>query len=143
MRIARLSSLLPVPILVALAAGCAARDASQAEDARTRLVGLRADDLRLGAGPPDKREQSDGGEFWTYDRAPTGAAVSVPVPVTGGNVSLTNAGLCRGTFQLVEGRVTRIALNGTNELGIARDAACAPIVQACLRMLRDGALRTD
>jgi hypothetical protein len=133
-------ALLPSLLLLAT---CAARDAGQAEDARTRLVGLRADDLRLCAGPSDKKEESAGGEFWTYDRNPPASGVSVPVPVAGGNVNLSSGGICRATFQLVDGRVTRISLTGANELGIAREAACAPIVQACLRMVREGTVRVD
>ncbi|GGG16970.1 hypothetical protein GCM10010964_01550 [Caldovatus sediminis] len=132
----------PVALLLALGS-CAARDASLADDARTAMVGLRADDLRLCAGPPDKRETSEAGEFWTYDRTPSGGGVSVPVPVAGGSVSLSGGGMCRATFQLVEGRVTRTSISGTNELGVARDAACAPVVQGCLRMIRAGTIRTE
>lgn len=132
-----------LPALLLVGAACAARDAYRTDDARTRLVGLRADDLRLCAGPPDKRETSDGGDFWTYDRTPPSAGLSVPVPVTGGAVNLTSAGMCRATFQLIEGRVTRISLSGANETGIARDAACAPVVQACMGMLREGTVRAE
>jgi hypothetical protein len=78
---ARLRLALLVPLALG---GCAARDASVADDVRTRMVGVRADDLRPCAGPPDKRETSEAGEFWTYDRTPTGGGVSVPVPVPGG-----------------------------------------------------------
>jgi len=140
----RLTPAAAVPVALFLLLGsCAARDASVADAARTEMVGLRADDLRLCAGPPDKRETSDAGEFWTYDRTPSGGGVSVPVPVAGGSVSFSGGGICRATFQLVEGRVTRISINGTNELGVARDAACAPVVQGCLRMIRAGTIRTE
>ena len=137
---ARLRLALLVPLALG---GCAARDASVADDARTRMVGVRADDLRPCAGPPDKRETSEAGEFWTYDRTPTGGGVSVPVPVPGGNVSLSGGGVCCATFQLVEGRVTRTSISGANEIGVARDAACAPVVQGCLRLLRAGTIRAE
>lgn len=136
------AALAPVALLFALGS-CVARDASLADDARTRMVGLRADDLRLCAGPPDKRETSDAGEFWTYDRTPPGSGVSVPVPMAGGSVNFSGGGMCRATFQLVEERVTRISISGTNELGVARDAACAPVVQGCLRMIREGTIRAE
>ncbi len=132
-----------LPALLVSLGSCAARDASIADDARTQMIGVRADDLRLCAGPPDKRENSEAGEFWTYDRNPPAGGVSMPVPVTGGSVSLTGAGICRVTFQLVEARVTRISVNGASELGVARDAACAPVVQGCLRLLRAGTIRAD
>ncbi|HYF06443.1 MAG TPA: hypothetical protein VD970_02400 [Acetobacteraceae bacterium] len=128
--------------LFALAGACAQRDAAVAEDGRQRLVGLRSDDLRLCAGVPDRTATSDGGDFWTYDRAPPPAGLSVPVPVTGGAVNLTGASACRVTFQLVEGRVTRIGFSSASDLPLARDSACAPVIQGCLRLLNEGSIRT-
>ena len=125
-----------------LPGACAQRDAAVAEDGRQRLVGLRSDDLRLCAGVPNLTAQSEGGEFWTYDRAPPPTGLSVPVPVAGGAVSLAGVNSCRVTFQLVEGRVTRIAFSSASELGLARDSACAPVVQGCLRLLNEGSIRS-
>jgi hypothetical protein len=85
---------------------------------------------------PNREALSDSGSFWTYDRNPPASGVSVPVPVYGGSVNLSSAAECRVTFQLVEGRVTRIGYSSAAELGVARDAACAPVVQGCLGMLR-------
>lgn len=131
-------------LLALLALGsCAQRDAMVAEDGRQRLIGLRSDDLRLCAGIPDRTATSPGGEFWTYDRAPPATGLSVPVPVAGGAVNLSAANSCRVTFQLVENRVTRIAFSSASETGLARDAACAPVVQGCLRLLNEGSIRTQ
>ena len=78
MTLRRLVLLLPILLLP----GCSARDSAVAEDGRERLVGLRADDLRLCAGVPNLTANSAGGEFWTYDRSPPASGVSAPVPVT-------------------------------------------------------------
>jgi hypothetical protein len=131
------ASLRRVVVAAVAAPGCAAQDAVDVGEARALLIGLPADDLRLCAGVPDRRETSKAGEFWSYDRALPASGVSVPVPVAGGNVSVSGAGFCRATFQLVRGRVARISLGGTTEMGLARDAACAPIVQQCLRLVRE------
>ena len=131
-----------MPFLLLLVATCAARDSSIAAGAQRRLIGLGADDLRLCSGVPDRRETSDGGEFWTYNRTPPSSGISLPVPITGGSMSLSSAGVCSVTFQLIDGRVTRIGYSAATEFGLARDSACAPVVQGCLRMVDDGSVRT-
>lgn len=133
-------ALLPVLALLALG-GCAQRDAAVAEDGRQRLIGLRSDDLRLCAGNPASTGTSDGGDFWTYDRTPPATGVSVPVPFAGGSVSMAGANSCRVTFHIVEQRVTRIGYSASSDTGLARDAACAPVVQGCLRLLNEGSIR--
>ncbi|MDB5380783.1 MAG: hypothetical protein JWO26_415 [Rhodospirillales bacterium] len=131
-----------LPVLLLLVAACAARDANIAADAQLRLIGLMADDLRLCSGVPDRRESSDGGEFWTYNRTPPSSGISLPVPITGGSMSMSSAGVCSVTFQLIDGRVTRIGYSAATEFGMARDSACAPVVQGCLRMVENGSVRT-
>ena len=138
MRIAALLLLLPV-----LLPACAARDSAVAEDGRERLIGLRADDLRLCAGVPNLTAQSDGGDFWTYDRAPPAAGVSAPVPVIGGSLSVAAGSTCRVTFQLVDGKVTRIGYSAASDLPLSQNAACAPVVQGCLRLVDQGAVRRE
>ena len=123
--------------------GCAARDSQRAEDGRERLVGLRADDLRLCAGVPNLTASSAGGEFWTYDRSPPASGVSAPVPVIGGSLSVSAGSTCRVTFQLVEGRVTRVGYAAASDLPLSQNAACAPVVQGCLRLVDEGAVRRE
>ena len=125
--------LLLLPIL--LLPGCSARDSAVAEDGRERLVGLRADDLRLCAGVPNLTANSAGGEFWTYDRAPPASGVSAPVPVIGGSLSVSAGSTCRVTFQLVDGKVTRIGYSAASDLPMSQNSACAPVVQGCLRLV--------
>lgn len=134
---------LPLPILLLPLLSCSARDSAVAEDGRGRLIGLRADDLRLCAGVPNLTAQSAGGEFWTYDRAPPPAGVSAPVPVIGGSLSLSAGATCRVTFQLVDGRVTRIGYSAASDLPLSQNAACAPVVQGCLRLVEEGGVRRD
>lgn len=138
MRIAALLLLLPL-----LLPACAARDSAVADDGRERLIGLRADDLRLCAGVPNLTAQSDGGDFWTYDRAPPAAGVSAPVPVIGGSLSVSAGSTCRVTFQLVDGKVTRIGYSAASDLPLSQNAACAPVVQGCMRLVEQGAVRRE
>jgi hypothetical protein len=123
--------------------GCSARDSQRAEDGREQLVGLRADDLRLCAGVPNLTAQSAGGEFWTYDRAPPASGVSAPVPVIGGSLSVSAGSTCRVTFQLVDQRVTRVGYAAASDLPLSQNAACAPVVQGCLRLVEEGAVRRE
>ncbi len=127
----RLALLLLLPLLTT----CAARDSAVAEDGRERLIGLRADDLRLCAGVPNLTANSAGGEFWTYDRTPPAAGVSAPVPVIGGSLSVSAGSTCRVTFQLVDGKVTRIGYSAASDLPMSQNSACAPVVQGCLRLV--------
>lgn len=126
--------LLPLLLLPVLAT-CSARDSAMAEDGRERLIGLRADDLRLCAGVPNLTARSDGGEFWTYDRTPPAAGVSAPVPVIGGSLSVSAGSTCRVTFQLVNSTVTRIGYSAASDLPMSQNSACAPVVQGCLRLV--------
>jgi hypothetical protein len=114
-----------------------------AEDGRERLIGLRADDLRLCAGVPNLTARSEGGEFWTYDRNPPAAGVSAPVPVIGGSLSVSAGATCRVTFHLVEGKVTRIGYSAASDLPLAQNSACAPVVQGCLKLLDEGTIRRE
>jgi hypothetical protein len=123
--------------------GCSARDSQRAEDGREQLVGLRADDLRLCAGVPNLTAQSAGGDFWTYDRSPPASGVSAPVPVIGGSLSVSAGSTCRVTFQLVDQRVTRVGYAAASDLPLSQNAACAPVVQGCLRLVQDGAVRRE
>jgi hypothetical protein len=123
--------------------GCSARDSQRAEDGREQLVGLRADDLRLCAGVPNLTASSAGGEFWTYDRSPPASGVSAPVPVIGGSLSVSAGSTCRVTFQLVDQRVTRVGYAAASDLPLSQNAACAPVVQGCLRLVEEGTVRRE
>ena len=122
---------------------CSARDSAVADDGRERLIGLRADDLRLCAGVPNLTARSPGGEFWTYDRTPPAAGVSAPVPVIGGSLSVSAGSSCRVTFQLVDGKVTRIGYSASSDLPMSQNSACAPVVQGCMRLVTEGSVTPE
>ena len=122
---------------------CSARDSAVADDGRERLVGLRADDLRLCAGVPNLTARSAGGEFWTYDRTPPAAGVSAPVPVIGGSLSVSAGSTCRVTFQRGDGKVTRIGYSAASDLPMSQNSACAPVVQGCLRLVNQHEVTPD
>lgn len=122
---------------------CSARNSAVADDGRERLVGLRADDLRLCAGVPNLTARSAGGEFWTYDRTPPAAGVSAPVPVIGGSLSVSAGSTCRVTFQLVDGKVTRIGYSAASDLPMSQNSACAPVVQGCMRLVTEGSVTPE
>ena len=122
---------------------CSARDSAVADDGRERLIGLRADDLRLCAGVPNLTARSPGGEFWTYDRTPPAAGVSAPVPVIGGSLSVSAGSSCRVTFQLGDGKVTRIGYSASSDLPMSQNSACAPVVQGCMRLVTDGSVTPE
>ena len=122
---------------------CSARDSAVADDGRERLIGLRADDLRLCAGVPNLTANSAGGEFWTYDRAPPASGVSAPVPVIGGSLSVSAGSTCRVTFQLVDGKVTRIGYSAASDLPMSQNSACAPVVQGCMRLVTEGSVTPE
>jgi hypothetical protein len=131
----RRRALAVLALALPMGGGCVADQAWVAADAREALVGLAAEDLMLCAGVPDRQGSWEESAFWTYDRTLGGSGFSVPVPVTGGTVNLAGGGDCRVTFQVVGGRVSRIGYSAGGEFGPARDAACAPVVRNCLRMV--------
>lgn len=132
-----------LPLLPLLLTTCSARDSAMADDGRERLIGLRADDLRLCAGVPNLTARSPGGEFWTYDRTPPAAGVSAPVPVIGGSLSVSAGSSCRVTFQLVDNKVTRIGYSASSDLPMSQNSACAPVVQGCMRLVTEGSVTPE
>jgi hypothetical protein len=133
---------LAIPLLLAFA-GCSTGDALLVSQARERLVGLTADDLRLCAGIPDREAESPGGTFWTYDRGAPASNLSGALPWFDVGVSISGSGECRTTFHLVDGRVRRIGYSAAREAGLMTDAACSPVVRGCMRMLREGSIGTN
>lgn len=129
-----------LPLILSLLAGCGAGDALLASSARTALIGLPADDLRLCAGIADREASSAGGTFWTYDRSLPAAGFSSPIPGFDAGVNLSGAGECRVTFHIVDDRVRRIGFASARETGVSQDAACVPVVRGCMRMLREGSI---
>lgn len=134
------SRLASLAALIVPLASCAVERQGIVRQASTDLVGLSANDLRLCAGIPERTASGTGGaEFWSFERsAATGGA---SIDFQGGDLNLSGLEECRATFELMDGRVTRLAFTRTKRPGSVSRAACAPLVQTCEDMVARGALR--
>lgn len=119
--------------------GCDVGQYLTANDAPQLLTGLAANDLRLCAGLPDRSEESKGGvEFWSYERSSAIGSSSLSLTQIG--VSLASAEECRATFELRDGVVSRLAFTRVAGPPATSLAACAPLVDTCATMVREGRL---
>jgi len=134
------SRLARVLLLVAFA-GCSTGDALMVSNARKKLIGLTADELRLCAGIADREAETSRAVFWTYDRTAPSSSISGAIPTMGLGMSLSGSGDCRVTFELVSGQVARVGVSAARDSGPLTDAACAPVVRGCMRMLEEGSIR--
>ncbi|WP_181708042.1 hypothetical protein [Chthonobacter rhizosphaerae] len=128
-------------VAVAALAGCAANyDFNTVEIARTALVGLREQDVRMCAGFPDRTSSEDGVTVWSYEQQTKGNGLTVSTPVLFGAantaLNMSSAGSCRVQFRFQNGRVDRIAYAGDNDGPRGRDTLCTPIVDDCLAYAR-------
>lgn len=110
-------------------------DSHQAELARSRLVGVSEVDLESCIGAPDQHTSFGRTDVLTYYASSTNS-VNWSIPVVGG-LGVNNGGYCHATFQVVNGRVTRVLYSGEKNALLAPDAFCAPIIRACLANLDD------
>lgn len=123
------------PVIALLCAcpigGCAVQDYFTANEASRAIPGLTADDLRLCAGLPDRTAQGgDGREYWAYERSRS--ASTGTISFAGIGVNIAGGEECRATFEVVNGRVARMAFTRVSSHG-----ACAPLVATCANMLSD------
>jgi hypothetical protein len=117
--------------------GCDIGEHWTADSAPDLLTGLSANDLRLCAGLPDRSVVGTGGaEFWSYERASATGTGSISLTQIG--VSLASAEECRATFELREGDVSRIAFTRVAGPPASNLASCAPLVETCTTMVREG-----
>ncbi|SER20892.1 hypothetical protein SAMN05216548_11341 [Faunimonas pinastri] len=136
-----LRSSLTWPALATLlvTAGCVPNPVSPVEDARTQLIGLRQNDIRMCAGFPTKVFTEGDVDIWSYEKSqPSSAGVSVPVlpNLVGASVSLNGGGDCRLQVRFDKGRVTRIAYAGDSNAVSGRNAVCTPLIAGCVRFAR-------
>ncbi len=100
-------------------------------DAEQEMPGLSADDLRLCAGLPERTARAENGrEFWSYERSST--ASTGTVSFAGFGINIAGGQECRATFELSDGRVSRMAFTR-----VTTTSACAPLVQTCASMVED------
>lgn len=92
------------------------------------IPGLSANDLRLCAGLPERTTKgADGREFWSYERSST--ASTGTISFAGLGINLAGGQECRATFELSDGRVSRMAFTRATS-----QPACAPLVATCASM---------
>jgi len=114
---------------------CAARDAEIAGRARSELIGLSDNDLRMCAGHPANEDKVPGGVIWMYEHGAAssdGLTITPVIPVVGAQIGQPDGGYCRTQLKLVGGKVTEVSFAGATDLWGGRDAVCAPIVRNCL-----------
>ncbi|HEY4252267.1 MAG TPA: hypothetical protein VGM87_13730 [Roseomonas sp.] len=124
--------------LLILLAACAPRGAEVAADAKRRLVGMNADDLRACAGIPNRTLRlGDGSELLSYEQQNGNVGgLNITVPVVGGGFRLAGSGsYCHALFRVSDGRVASLAYTGDSDDIRGQDGVCAPIVRGCLRQL--------
>ena len=61
----------------------------------------------------------------------------------GGSLSVSAGSSCRVTFQLVDGKVTRIGYSASSDLPMSQNSACAPVVQGCMRLVTEGSVTPE
>lgn len=118
-------------MLVLLLAACAGLP----DRARHDLVGMPRSDLIACAGVPDNREPLPDGEVlqWRQDQAVQG-----PLTVKGPfslELDLSGHGTCHLVARIRNGRVAQIEYTGPSDTLLGRYAACAPLVNACERVI--------
>lgn len=128
--------------LVTVAAGCVSNHFSEAYVARTEMVGLSRDEVRMCAGFPEETDVADEREIWSYSKnVRAGAGMNVPVlpGLVGAQLSLSSGGDCSLQILFEEDRVRRIAYAGNNDSFAGRNAVCAPLVAECVDYARSRA----
>lgn len=125
-----LGALLPIT-------GCSARyDFSPVEVARTAMIGLTGQDVRMCAGFPDRTSTEDGVTVWSYEQESKGNGLTVSTPVLFGAantaVNMSSAGSCRVQVRFKDGRVDRVAYAGDNDGPRGRDSLCTPVIDDCI-----------
>jgi hypothetical protein len=121
-------------LLPCLLSGCAVEDSRIAHEAQTRLLAMTEVDLQSCLGAPDQHSTFGNTDVLTYYATST-SSDTWSIPLVGG-FSFSNGAYCHATFQVTDGRVTRILYSGEKNATLAPDAYCAPIMRTCLDFLR-------
>jgi hypothetical protein len=118
--------------LIVILAGCAARQAELAKLGRSELVGLSERDIRMCAGLPAKDQNGKDEKIWMYEHNATSpGGVEPPALPWIGQVGHVDA-YCRVQVRFVRGKVAEVSYAGASDIAGASDAACGPIIKACL-----------
>ncbi|WP_108662151.1 hypothetical protein [Acuticoccus kandeliae] len=125
--------------LATVLGSCAARDSQQAAVGKDAIVGLTKTQVRMCAGLPTKTVTADGAEIWSYERVVAGgSSITLPtvpsvVPIPGPSFSQANSAYCHAQVRFKENKAIEVAYAGATAVMGAPDAACAQIVQGCVR----------
>ncbi len=128
-RIAHLGAVLAA-IAAAALAGCTTPWSEVATAARTKLVGMPADDLLLCMGPPLAKTREGTTDFWIYKSSAevNSSATSTAVSRT----STTGVTECTANVALRAGKVAGITYSGQVHDPTNRYGPCYEIVAACM-----------
>ncbi|WP_185984285.1 hypothetical protein [Aureimonas mangrovi] len=129
-------ALLALLMVFTLAACAGTYPAQRVNSAKTVLMGLTQEDVRMCAGFPTRQhEDSEAGvSIWNYElrNQAGGVNLSAPLWVANTNLSISGGGSCQAQFRFVDGVLDRLAYAGDNDGPGGRDTLCAPIVDGCL-----------
>lgn len=120
--------------LMSALGGCAIKNADLALRAKSELIGLRENDLRMCAGHPTNEDNIPGGKIWMYEHAdaiPAGITITPALPL-GTVLTPPSGGYCRVQFRITNAKVAEVTYAGATDQWGRRDAGCAPIVRSCL-----------
>lgn len=145
MKLLRIGAWIIVLVSASILAGCATREAELAAMAKASLIGKSQTDMRMCAGFPNNSGSFNGEDIWMYEHGAAPSGIFTPnynLP-WGGQIGNTSSGYCRVQLRFVRGKVAEVAYAGQTEILGSTDAACAPIVKACIGYAERGADRVD
>jgi hypothetical protein len=118
------------------------RENSTVAAARTELVGLDADDVRMCAGFPAATSQTtDGGSIWAYRRdMPRGnwnvvnpsITLFGAIPAVNTSRSVSSGGNCSTQFRFADGKVRQVEFAGDNNTATDLNGLCVSMIDNCI-----------
>lgn len=110
--------------------------------ARTELVGLDEDDVRMCAGFPSANSAtSDGGSIWAYRRdMPRGSWNVVnpsitlfgAIPAVNTSRNVSSGGNCSTQFRFADGKLKQVEFAGDNNTATDINGLCVSMIDNCL-----------
>ncbi|AQS84219.1 MAG: hypothetical protein ABF876_04485 [Acetobacter aceti] len=118
-------------LLGILCLGCEGCSTIPAE-AQHDLLGLSRSDLVACAGVPDQDETRDDQEVlvWKIEKSGRGSfSISAPLDIS---MTINTSGACHVIASVRDGKVARLAYTGPSSTWQGKDAACEPVLRACV-----------
>ncbi|BCI67862.1 hypothetical protein EDC15_10769 [Acetobacter aceti NBRC 14818] len=101
-------------------------------EAQHDLIGVSRSDLVACAGVPDQDETRDNQEVlvWKIEKSGSGSfSISAPFDIS---MTINTNGACHVIASVRDGKVARVAYTGPSSTWQGKDAACAPVLRACV-----------